>query len=41
MSHGDTVDDDHNFSSPNRWSVIEDHPDVRVHAIGMCLGSQG
>ena len=38
-SHGDTVDDEHNFSSPNGQSVREDHPDVREHAMGMCLGS--
>ena len=35
MSHGDTVDDEHNFSSPNEWSVIDDHLDVRGHAMGM------
>ena len=41
MSHGDTVDDEHNFSSPDRQSVREDHPDVRGHATGMRPGSQG
>ena len=41
MSHGDTVDDEHNFSSPYRRSVREDHPDVRGHATGMRPGSQG
>ena len=41
MAYGDTVDDEHNFSSLNRQSVREDHPDVRRHATGMRLGSQG
>ena len=34
-SHGDTVDDEHNFSSLDGWSIREDHPDVRGHAKGM------
>ena len=38
-SHGDTVDDEHCFSSPDGRSVREDYPDVRGHAIGMRLGS--
>ena len=38
-SHGDTIDDEHHFSSPDRWSVREDHPNVRGHATIMCLGS--
>ena len=38
-SHWDTVDDEHNFSSPDGRSVRKDHPDVRGHATGMCLGS--
>ena len=38
-SHGDTIDDEHNFSSLDRRSVREDHPDVRGHATGMCPGS--
>ena len=35
MSHGDTFDYEHNFSSLDRRSVREDHPDVRGHAMGM------
>ena len=31
-SHGDTVDDEHNFSSPDERSVKKDHPDFRGHA---------
>ena len=38
-SHGDTVDDEHNFSFPDGRSIREDHPDVRGHATGMCPGS--
>ena len=34
-SHGDTVDDEHNFSSLDRRSVIEDHPDFRGHSTSM------
>ena len=34
-SHGDTVDDEHNFSSLDRRLVREDHPDVRGHATDM------
>ena len=34
-SHVDTVDDEHCFSSLDRWSVGEDHPDVRRHATGL------
>ena len=41
MSHGDTVDNEHNFSSPDKRSVKEDYPDVRGHATGMHPGSQG
>ena len=40
-SHGDMINDEHRFSSPNRRSVGEDHLDVRGHATGMYLGSQG
>ena len=40
-SHEDMIDDEHRFSSPNRRSVREDHLDVRGHATGMYLGSQG
>ena len=35
MNHGNIVDDEHNFSSPNGRSVREDHPDVRGHATGI------
>ena len=38
-SHGDTVDVEQCFSSPNRRSIREDHPDVRGHDIGMCPSS--
>ena len=31
MSHEDTVDDEHNFSSLDKRSVREDYPDVRGH----------
>ena len=34
-SHGDTIDNDHNFSSPDEQSIKKDHPDVRGHATGM------
>ena len=34
-SHGDTVDDEHNFSSPDGRSVGENHPDVRGYAASM------
>ena len=33
--HGDTVDDDHNFSSLDGWSVREDHIDFRGHVASM------
>ena len=29
MSHVDTINYEHNFSSPDGWSVGEDHPEVR------------
>ena len=35
VSHGDIVDDKHNFSSPDGQSIREDHQDVRGHATGM------
>ena len=38
-SHGDTVDDEHYFSSLDGWSVGEDHLDFIGHASGMRLGS--
>ena len=41
MSHGDTIDDEHSFPSPDGRSMKEDHRDVRGHATGMCPGSQG
>ena len=37
-SHGDTVDDEHCFSSSNRRLVREDHPDFRGHALSMRPG---
>ena len=36
MSHGDTVDDEHCFSSIDGHSVKDDHSDIRGHATGMC-----
>ena len=33
--HRDTVDDDHNFSSLDGWSVREDHIDFRGHVESM------
>ena len=35
VSHRDTVDGEHNFSSLDGRSVRVDHPDVRGHATGM------
>ena len=35
MSLGDTVDDEHCFSSLDGWSVKEDHLDVRGHTVSM------
>ena len=40
-SHGDIVDDEHDFSSPNGRSVKEDHLDIRGHATSMRPSSQG
>ena len=34
-SHGDIVDNEHNFSSLDRQSAGEDHLDFRGHATGM------
>ena len=39
--HGDIIDDEHNISSSDIWSVGEDHIDFRGHAACMCPGSQG
>ena len=36
VSHEDTVDDEHKFSSLNGRSVEEDHLDIREHGTGMC-----
>ena len=33
---GDAVDDEHRFSSTDRWSVEEDHTGFRAHAASMC-----
>ena len=38
-SHGDIVDNEHCFSSPDGWSVREDHLDFRGHASSMRPGS--
>ena len=40
-SHGDIVDDEHCFSSTDRWSVGEDHTGFRGHVASMRPGSQG
>ena len=40
MSHGDTIDDENNFSSLDGYSVREDHLDFKGHAVGMRFGSQ-
>ena len=37
-SHGDTVDDEHNFSSSDRRSVRVNHLDVRGHATPRYIG---
>ena len=34
-SHGDTIDDEHNFSSLDGWSVREDHTAFRGHVVSM------
>ena len=34
-SHGDTIDDEHYFSSLDGRSIREDHPGIRRHATGM------
>ena len=34
------VDDEHKFSSLNAWSVREDYPYFRGHAMGIRPGSQ-
>ena len=39
-SHGDTVDDEHCFSSTYRWSVGDDHTSFRGHAASMRPRSQ-
>ena len=38
-NHGDTVNDEHRFASPNGWSIIGDHLDVRGHVESMRPGS--
>ena len=40
-SHGDTIDDEHCFSSSDERLVGEDHPDFIRHATGMRPRSQG
>ena len=37
--HGDIVDDEHRFSSTDRWLVGDDHTGFRGHATSMCPGS--
>ena len=37
--HGDTVDDEHRFSSTDRWSVRDNHTGFRGHATSMHPGS--
>ena len=41
VSHGDTVNDEHSFSSLDGRSIREDHLDFRGHDTGMCPESQG
>ena len=41
MSHRDTVDDEHWFSSSNGRSDLENYPDFRGYATGMRPRSQG
>ena len=41
MSHGDTVGDEHCFSSSDGLSVKGDYPDFRGHATSMRPRSQG
>ena len=38
-SHGDTIDDEHRFSSPNGRSIKEDHPNVSEHDASIRPGS--
>ena len=33
--HGDTVDDEHRFSSTDKWSVGEDYTGFRGHVASM------
>ena len=33
---GDTLDDEHHFSSTDRWSVIEDHTGFKGYAASTC-----
>ena len=39
--HGDIVDNEHNISSSDRWSVREDHTNFRGHVACTCPGSHG
>ena len=41
MSHGNTIDDEHCFSSSYGQSVREDHPDFRGHATACVLDFKG
>ena len=40
-SHGDILDDEQCFSSPDGRLVGDDHPDFRIHVTGMRSRSQG
>ena len=41
MSHGNTVDDEHCFSSPDGRSIEEEHPNFRGHATECVLNLKG
>ena len=38
-SHGNTVDNEHCFSSTNRWPIGEDYTGFRGQVVSMCPGS--
>ena len=40
-SHRDTIGDEHCFSSLKGRSIGEDHPNIRGHAMRMCLEFKG
>ena len=39
MSHGDKIGDEHCFSSSDKRSIREDHPNIREHAMRMVIRS--